>query len=673
MIGVAFNGDEERVKSNQHVYQWDTGQKVMVSGLGNSAINKVHFSFKGLTTAYVVDTTNTSGTITVDVPDIVLRYGKDIYMYLCIKNTNGTVVTIKTVIIPVVKRNMPENYMYNDDETVEASIELFKTNADAITENNLSAIEAKGIQTLDSIPDDYTNLQTQIDANTQGLNDIAIPSLIDINSRVIGKFIRYDNGKEYSQSSYSYVYCNVKPNTKYELLGDNGFTQIVFFNGDTYINGISQCPRTFETPEGTTRIAISFSNAYADTIVCRELEPPTSKSLIKNSALDMEYITDYVNGDTSGIVKTVDISGGGDFTTIADAIAYAGTQTSKVIIKVKNGVYEELMIDFKGNFELIGESRTGVIIRADGTSVSEEYESYNNRHIFMNVANADTNAKFKNLTIEAFNVKYCFHFDNPGNHKIIVENCTMRNNNPSVGCGIWSNQKITINDCDITYLRGGETGMWTCGVFAHNWTEQEKECYFYMENVKVKDAQLLHIQCLASGQYDTFKVVNSTSSELGNVITIVEKASGANETINLILEGDKYSIVYDSSFTNYSLHQEGIFDTYIYNNTGSTITQYTALQYDYSDTEQGRKSVKKSDGTSFVGVALNDIAPGSYGYMAYTGRCIKYPDTTTEGTIYTINANGQFEQSNTNVKAVCIKGQNFLGESSQRKMLYLID
>lgn len=122
MIEVAFKGDEERVKSNQHVYQWDTGQKVMVSGLGNSAINKVHFSFKGLITAYVVDTTNTSGTITVDVPDIVLRYGKDIYMYLCIENTTG-ILTIKTVIIPVVKRNMPENYIFNDEETVETTFD----------------------------------------------------------------------------------------------------------------------------------------------------------------------------------------------------------------------------------------------------------------------------------------------------------------------------------------------------------------------------------------------------------------------------------------------------------------------------------------------------------------------------------------------------------------------
>ena len=40
MIGVAFKGDETIIKSDQHVYQWDTGQKIMVSGLGNSSITK---------------------------------------------------------------------------------------------------------------------------------------------------------------------------------------------------------------------------------------------------------------------------------------------------------------------------------------------------------------------------------------------------------------------------------------------------------------------------------------------------------------------------------------------------------------------------------------------------------------------------------------------------------
>ena len=127
MIEVAFKGDETIIKSDQHVYQWDTGQKIMVSGLGNSSINQVHFSFNGLKTAYPVNVTNSSGTITVNIPNIVLRYGKDIYMYLCIKNTNGTVVTIKTVIIPVIKRNMPENYMYDDNETVAVKLDELQT------------------------------------------------------------------------------------------------------------------------------------------------------------------------------------------------------------------------------------------------------------------------------------------------------------------------------------------------------------------------------------------------------------------------------------------------------------------------------------------------------------------------------------------------------------------
>ena len=147
MITVIFNGDEKIIKSDQHVYQWDTGQKIMVSGLGDSNINQVHFSFNGLKTAYPVNVTNSSGTIAVNIPNIVLRYGKDVYMYLCIKNTNGTVVTIKTVIIPVIKRNMPENYMYDDNDTVAVKLDELQTEihrstaVDTEHENRISNIE----------------------------------------------------------------------------------------------------------------------------------------------------------------------------------------------------------------------------------------------------------------------------------------------------------------------------------------------------------------------------------------------------------------------------------------------------------------------------------------------------------------------------------------------------
>lgn len=185
MITVTFNGDEDIIKSDQSVYQWDKGQKLVVGGVSNLSITDIHFSFKGLKTAYVVKVTTGTNTITADVPNKVLTYGKDIYAYLCVKNSNGNVVTVKTIIIPVTKRDMPENYMYDDDETVETSIELFKTNADAITENNLSAIEAKGTQTLESIPDDYTALQDDVTELKSDLSAIKITDSLIFNNGYI--------------------------------------------------------------------------------------------------------------------------------------------------------------------------------------------------------------------------------------------------------------------------------------------------------------------------------------------------------------------------------------------------------------------------------------------------------------------------------------------------------
>ena len=172
MIGVAFKGDETIIKSDQHVYQWDTGQKIMVSGLGDSNINQVHFSFNGLKTAYPVNVTNSSGTVTVNIPNIVLRYGKDVYMYLCIKNTNGTVVTIKTVIIPVIKRNMPENYMYDDNETVAVKLDELQTEIQRSTavdtehETRITSLETSSITVYPAViwDSNYTSHITDINA-----------------------------------------------------------------------------------------------------------------------------------------------------------------------------------------------------------------------------------------------------------------------------------------------------------------------------------------------------------------------------------------------------------------------------------------------------------------------------------------------------------------------------
>ena len=82
MITVIFNGDEKIIKSNDEIYQWDIGQKLKILGLNNSSITDVHFTFKGLKTAYVVKSTTTTTQITADIPNKVLTYGKDIIAYL---------------------------------------------------------------------------------------------------------------------------------------------------------------------------------------------------------------------------------------------------------------------------------------------------------------------------------------------------------------------------------------------------------------------------------------------------------------------------------------------------------------------------------------------------------------------------------------------------------------
>ena len=213
MIGVTFKGDETIIKSDQHVYQWDTGQKIMVSGLGNSSINQVHFSFNGLKTAYPVNVTNSSGTVTVNIPNIVLRYGKDVYMYLCIKNTNGTVVTIKTVIIPVIKRNMPENYMYDDNETVAVKLDELQTEIQRSTgvdtdhETRITSLEEAKTNTSGTT---FETLKERLDADFNVLsvlnNDLSIIYPIQRGDRVFVS--KWEQGRYQIDSSTNVVSKN---------------------------------------------------------------------------------------------------------------------------------------------------------------------------------------------------------------------------------------------------------------------------------------------------------------------------------------------------------------------------------------------------------------------------------------------------------------------------------
>lgn len=100
----------ENVEASNHLYQWDKEQEIEITGLEVSAAPEIHVGVKGSGLALVVNSTLSGGTVTATVPNHLLMSGKDITAYVHIADT-----TIKSVHIPVFRRNMPENYVVDPE------------------------------------------------------------------------------------------------------------------------------------------------------------------------------------------------------------------------------------------------------------------------------------------------------------------------------------------------------------------------------------------------------------------------------------------------------------------------------------------------------------------------------------------------------------------------------
>ena len=164
MISVDLS-NVESIESSNHLYQWDKGQQLEIKGLGVSKAPEIHFGVNGSMLAIVVNSTLSGGIVYADIPNEILMSGKDLRVYVHIDGT-----TIKNILIPVFKRNMPENYVIDNGNVT--WIEEFETEANEITTAKLTEIEAKGTSTLETIPDDYTALQETVADLKSELNKI---------------------------------------------------------------------------------------------------------------------------------------------------------------------------------------------------------------------------------------------------------------------------------------------------------------------------------------------------------------------------------------------------------------------------------------------------------------------------------------------------------------------
>jgi len=109
---ICYGSDNKILKQ---FYQWDTNQKMTVTGVSTTPVPLFHFCNRISREALVVTPTVNGNNITVDIPNILLQQTDSIIVYLYeVTGTDGS-RTVHTIHIPVVPRQKPGDYEYIDN------------------------------------------------------------------------------------------------------------------------------------------------------------------------------------------------------------------------------------------------------------------------------------------------------------------------------------------------------------------------------------------------------------------------------------------------------------------------------------------------------------------------------------------------------------------------------
>ena len=131
-ITADFSGGEKTITTDP-LYQWDTGQKLALSGLPATSTDiQVHFANAAMAQAIVKATATENSLPTCDIPNEFLQYGSAAkaraWVFYRASNTEG--YTVRTVLIPVTPRKRPNDYVSPEDPDskgiVERAIELLE-------------------------------------------------------------------------------------------------------------------------------------------------------------------------------------------------------------------------------------------------------------------------------------------------------------------------------------------------------------------------------------------------------------------------------------------------------------------------------------------------------------------------------------------------------------------
>ena len=348
-------------------------------------------------------------------------------------------------------------------------------------------------------------------------------NIFDKSSVTPGTYINTANGALINELAFlTSDFIPVDANSKY--ISNYDFSFICFYNSSkNLISGITAAGQTaINTPENCMFIRLS-TGYNKDIVQVEKGNVSTEYTAYKIITLKKQF--------TPILIDITATRNNADYNSIREIIeSISDASEGKIYrIHVPNGRWFECDLKGKKYVEIIGQDKYLTVLFCDGTSNKLTPSNYSagasgvalstipqyNKHCI----NISSDLRLANISVEANDVKYCIHIDNPYYKNVELINChflAKANVNNCIGIGINGGQSIKMFNCDFARL---DNGM---AIFVHNWNNQTKPASVSVKNSFFKNCHYILVDELGSEQDDLIELINCSSNIEGNVIWMVD-------------------------------------------------------------------------------------------------------------------------------------------------------
>lgn len=442
------------------------------------------------------------------------------------------------------------------DKTAEDAKNAIESNAASVKEQLSKDIDAKAAAALESIPEEYTELDGSVKQLKEDLVDIE--GVIDVHKNYtdvsifeVGYYSLANSGViQKNDVNTGFKKCKLEfvPSGNYMVLNLRGVFCIVedlitgtkrkLATTDTNINGLI-------TIENKSNVYLTISGNVEKTYFVSGNTPVPVY-------VDKVGLYSYILEDSVKPTIYVEKDGTGDFTTLKEALEYSLVHPFTTIY-VGNGTYdliEEFGNDYFANFA--GGSRAGLkldnyvhIIFSSNAKVICNYTGDNDKikkdfSPFNTIAGGQQQKGFilENLNLECSNVRYAMHDETSGQanpYRNVYKNCRMVIDNSDntqgypqcIGGGLGSSAEIIIENC---YFESIHTDQTYDIVSYHNGGNGKSNivitgCYFAGKD---------RCRCSNYGSATDVSTMMVSNCSLGAEPRIIDEVSGASHNMRLI-------------------------------------------------------------------------------------------------------------------------------------------